>query len=93
MTPHVPGIVEVGAHKPVSTDRKEVVMNEPEYLRMESALSRLAQSGWRWSKDDPGPVYEIRQHLGRALEPGQATAVAELIMDAVDRWEEARRLH
>lgn len=68
-------------------------MTAPEYLRLESALSRLAQTDWRWSQDDPGPVFQIRDALEKALDPAQAAGLSGLLMEAVDRWEERRRIH
>lgn len=64
-----------------------------EYLRLESALSRLAQSGWRWSREDAGPMFESRDELADTLEPDQAAALSEVIMRRLDRWEEQRKTH
>jgi hypothetical protein len=63
------------------------------YLRLESALSRLAQSGWKWSREEPGPMFKIREELDGLLEPGQAEALSEVIMKRLDRWEEGRTTH
>ncbi len=68
-------------------------MVAPEYLRLESALSRLAQSGWRWNQEDQGPVFGLRDALAKTLEPDQAAALSGLVMEALDHWEERRRLH
>lgn len=63
------------------------------YLRLESALSRLAQSGWRWSREEPGPMFEIRDELDGLLDAQQAEALSEIIMRRLDRWEESRTTH
>jgi hypothetical protein len=63
------------------------------YLRLESALSRLAQSGWRWSREDLGPMYETRHDLAEIMEPDQAAALSALIMNRLDDWEDSRKTH
>lgn len=63
------------------------------YLRLESALSRLAQSGWRWSREDQGPMFETRNELAEIVEPEQAAALSELIMRRLDDWENQRVTH
>ena len=68
-------------------------MTAPEYLRLESALSRLAQSGWRWSRDDQGPMFHVRSALAKTLDPDQAAALSGLIMEAMDQWQERRQVH
>lgn len=68
-------------------------MMAPEYLRLESALSRLAQSGWRWSSEDQGPVFGLRDAFAKTIQPDQAAALSGLLMEALDHWEERRRIH
>jgi hypothetical protein len=63
------------------------------YLRLESALSRLAQSGWRWSREEPGPMYKIREEFDGLLDDEQAEALSDIIMRRLDRWEESRKTH
>jgi hypothetical protein len=63
------------------------------YLRLESALSRLAQSGWRWSPEDLGPMYETRHELADIMEPDQAASLSELIMRRLDEWGDQRVAH